>query len=247
MRIVLVTSELTYTPHNYLNVLSQVLVRAHPHIVAVVLVRYPLMRATLSVPYLLGLGCAGLATTLARNVVSTLRHSKSAFLSQQGIPTLSVSDINEPAALAWLRDHDPELVVNMRSRCIFTSEILSLPTLGCVNVHHGLLPGQRGLFCDLHSLARHELTGFTIHTMTEAIDAGDILYQEHVAHDREYMRYLEQCAAQESEAIGHFIQTVVTSGRLPQGEAHVPHERRPATTTPTARTIRSLIRSGVRL
>lgn len=57
--------------------------------------------------------------------------------------------------------------------------LLALPTHGCFNLHPSLLPAYRGptpLFWQLR--AGLPTGGMTLHVMTEALDAGDIVAQE---------------------------------------------------------------------
>ena len=60
--------------------------------------------------------------------------------------------------------------------------VLSLPRLGCLNIHPSLLPRHRGPSPVAWALKdRDEKTGLTAHLMTEDFDAGPIVHQLSVA------------------------------------------------------------------
>jgi len=70
---------------------------------------------------------------------------------------------------------NPDLIVNARTRNIYKKTVLELPTIGCINIHHGLLPDNRGTLCDLWAWVERRLVGFSVHWMNEKIDDGDII------------------------------------------------------------------------
>ena len=178
MKIILVTSDLTYVPENYNDVFEFVAQNSQQYIVGVVLVSINKLSIVAKIPYLYFAGCKNIAKTLTRNVGDALLGRKKKFLKKFGVPFLSVKSINDRKAILWLQTIEPDLILNMRARCIYKDAVLKIPHLGCVNVHHGILPFQKGIFCDLHAIANDRETGFTIHTMARQIDRGEILYQE---------------------------------------------------------------------
>jgi methionyl-tRNA formyltransferase len=61
---------------------------------------------------------------------------------------------------------------------ILDYEILTLPQLGAINIHGGLLPSHRGAnVLNWVLLEGATTTGVTAHYMTSGIDEGDIIYQ----------------------------------------------------------------------
>jgi methionyl-tRNA formyltransferase len=61
---------------------------------------------------------------------------------------------------------------------ILDSEILTLPRLGAINIHGGLLPSHRGAHVlNWVLIEGATTTGVTAHYMTSGIDEGDIIYQ----------------------------------------------------------------------
>jgi len=217
MRIVLVTSSITYAPNNYRDVLDFVLSRSKNHLVGVVLVDINKGRMVTKIPYLYLAGCKNIAKTLFKNIISSISKTKERMLEKYAIPYINISDVNNHTAVSWVNSLKPDIVINMRTRCIFKNKILNIPKLGCVNVHHGLLPKQRGLFCDLNALAENKDTGFSIHKMVKKIDRGSIYYTEKIKPERNYIKYLKTCAQKEKEAVVSFINKIDQTGKLPTG------------------------------
>ena len=89
-----------------------------------------------------------------------------------------ISNPNAPKFLKELRAIDPDLIVSFSAPCVFKPELLSLPGLGCINLHCSLLPRYAGLLPSFWVLFHHERqTGVTVHYMDDQIDNGEILAQ----------------------------------------------------------------------
>ena len=245
MKIILVTSDLTYAPQNYNDVFEYVVRNSSQHIAGVVLIRIGKLGVLAKLPYLYFAGCKNIADTLARNLGSALLVGrKRKFLRKLAIPFISVNSINDRKAILWLNNLKPDLILNMRARCIYKDVVLETPRLGCVNVHHGILPRQKGLFCDLYALAENRGAGFTIHQMTNEIDQGQILYREEVNTNKNYISYLTGVALKEKVAIVNFIGIVAHNGSLPQAIASENYDP-VITTTPNFKIIKELQRKGI--
>ena len=62
---------------------------------------------------------------------------------------------------------------------LFKQELLSLPRLGCINIHASLLPRWRGASPIQHAILHGDATtGVTIMQMSKAMDAGDVWLQQ---------------------------------------------------------------------
>lgn len=245
MKIILVTSDITYVPKNYNDVFEYV-VRNSPHPIAgVVLIKINKIAVLAKIPYLYFAGCKNIANTLTYNIKDALFNTRKGFLKKSGIPFFSAKSINDQKMILWLQAMKPDLIVNMRARCIYNDAVLKIPRLGCANVHHGILPYQKGLFCDLYALAENRATGFTIHQMTGNIDRGKILYQEKVSGNKNYIGYLAEVASKEKTAIANFIQKTVRNNFL--SEATTSHENQNVsmTTTPDFKKIKEFKRKGI--
>lgn len=95
------------------------------------------------------------------------------------IPVYQPAKLRDAAALAILRELEPELIVVAAYGKILPVDILELPTLGCINVHSSLLPKYRGAApINWAILNGEKVTGVTIMYMAEGMDTGDIIAQE---------------------------------------------------------------------
>jgi methionyl-tRNA formyltransferase len=94
-----------------------------------------------------------------------------------GFPMQAIPNINHPNSLSLIERFAPDLIISIRFGSIFKAAVLSLPKLGVINLHSGLLPEYRGILATFWSLlhGRKEY-GYTLHAITDAsIDTGPIL------------------------------------------------------------------------
>ncbi len=179
VKAILVTSEVTFVGENYHQVILTL--ANNPHIKALVVIQN--REAKLS---LLGLAAAATGAAprfgfqLFRNSLFPRTDEKVKTYENAGKKVFFTADINTPETINFLRSNSLDLLINARSRCFFRDEVLALPRLGCINIHHGLLPFQRGVMCDFWAHLHGKPFGFTIHQMTKKIDDGPIIRVEEV-------------------------------------------------------------------
>jgi methionyl-tRNA formyltransferase len=90
-------------------------------------------------------------------------------------------DINAPDAIDRLRRWKPQVIVVAAYGQILSSEVLSLPELGCINIHASLLPRWRGASPIQAAIKAGDAeTGITIMKMDEGMDTGPIIAQRRV-------------------------------------------------------------------
>ncbi len=95
-----------------------------------------------------------------------------------GLPVFQPLRLREPQAVEQLRAWAPDLIVVVAYGQILRSEVLNLPSWGCLNVHASLLPRWRGASPIQHAiLAGDAESGVTIMKMDEGLDTGPILSQ----------------------------------------------------------------------
>ena len=136
--------------------------------------------------------------------------------SHHGIPCVTSLNVNEPSHISLLRSMHPDVIISSNGH-IFRKELLSIPTLACINRHTSLLPQYGGLWPVFHAMLRDEKkAGQTIHTMTRKIDQGHILAQEQFAIDEQstlygiYARSFRSSAGLIREGIRNLIDGKVT-------------------------------------
>lgn len=84
--------------------------------------------------------------------------------------------IRDPAFLAELALHQPEVAVVVAYGRIFPSELLGLPRRGCVNLHASLLPRHRGASpIQAAILAGDAETGVCLMLMEAGLDTGPVI------------------------------------------------------------------------
>jgi methionyl-tRNA formyltransferase len=108
-------------------------------------------------------------------------HSVKGVARDFNVLLLEPDDINAPEHLAQIGSLALDLIVSISCPQIFRRELLDIPSIGCVNLHSGLLPNYRGVLPTFWALANgeHE-TGVTLYFMGEGIDDGAIIAQQHV-------------------------------------------------------------------
>ncbi|MFQ5866391.1 MAG: methionyl-tRNA formyltransferase [bacterium] len=92
-----------------------------------------------------------------------------------------IGDIN---FVKSVRELDPDLIVVVAFGKVLSSEVLSIPRKGCVNIHFSLLPKYRGPAPVHWALVNGDsYTGVSSIFMKEEVDAGDIILQRKISID----------------------------------------------------------------
>lgn len=98
------------------------------------------------------------------------------------IPVVQPETLKSAEVVRELANFKSELIIVAAFGQILPMEVLSLPKLGCLNVHPSLLPRHRGPSPVADALLCGELfTGVTIMVMDGGLDSGPILTQSRVA------------------------------------------------------------------
>ena len=75
-------------------------------------------------------------------------------------------------------DFNPDMIVTCAYGQFIPSEVIKFPKYGCINVHGSLLPKLRGGAPIHHAIINGDkITGMTVMSMSEKMDAGDIISQ----------------------------------------------------------------------
>jgi methionyl-tRNA formyltransferase len=97
------------------------------------------------------------------------------------VPVFQPEKIKLPDGLAQLQSLSPDLLVVAAYGQILSKDLLSIPSLGAINVHASLLPKYRGAAPVAWAVYHGEKqTGVTIIRITPGLDAGEMLAQESV-------------------------------------------------------------------
>lgn len=105
-----------------------------------------------------------------------------------GLPIIQPAKLrNDIQAKKQLASWQPAVIVVAAFGQILKTDVLTLPTFGCINVHTSLLPRWRGASpIESAILSGDTVTGVTIMQMDEGMDTGPILAQQSIAIDPEW-------------------------------------------------------------
>lgn len=96
-----------------------------------------------------------------------------------GFEPFTPNDINDPQFVDELAGLQPDLMLTAFYPKIYRAPLLEIPPLGSLNLHFAPLPRYRGSWPGAWAIINGETRhGVTLHKMTPAIDAGDIVAQE---------------------------------------------------------------------
>lgn len=248
MRALLVTSELTYIPDNYLPLFEEVLAGAGEHVVALMLLDVLSPALAKTIAGLFAMGAPRIAATLTRNLAELPLARRERLFRGRGLPVLRAQSMNDPWVIAWLKREQIDLVVNLRTRCIYKKRVLAAPRLGCINLHHGLLPRYRGTMCDLWALADGRPAGFSLHRMTRKVDDGELLCVEQTSpgDERDYLAHLRRASRREGRAVARTMQRIADDDAI-RGEPNRCDDPIYTQTPQTFAEIRALRARGLRL
>lgn len=251
LKLLLVTSRVTYMPGNYLELFEKFLETDASLVNGLVLLdnldRKTLVKS-LGLPFL---GAKKIGTQLLKNIIELPLQKREKIFSQYKIPILNWDSMNSKEAISYVKEHKIDLIINLRTRCIYNKEILNAPKIGCLNIHHGLLPDYRGTFCDLYALTENREAGFSIHEMVEKIDAGALhrvipvgkKEDVKVNNKYSYLEYLKMTAKKEAAALSELCREVKELNGLPTGVSNTSNKKK-YTKNPTRKQIKEFINQG---
>jgi methionyl-tRNA formyltransferase len=223
MKTLLVTSQITYAPRNYQALFEGVLKSASSHIAGLVVLENLTWGISKDILGLKLMGCSEISKHLFKNVMEARRKERERLFESKGLPVIRAQSMNSPELIEFVKTKRIDLIVNARTRCIYKKPILEAPRLGCINIHHGLLPEYRGTLCDLYALFEGRPAGFTIHQMNEKIDAGRILKRVEVSNpllnqgEKDFAAYLEKASQLEGQVLAELLNDIAAQDALPAG------------------------------
>ena len=95
------------------------------------------------------------------------------------VPCQRIENPNQPEIVRQITERGPELIVSVACPYILKRKLLSIPALGCINIHHAPLPRYQGMMPTFWQMYHGETkVGLTIHEMRERVDDGPLLLQE---------------------------------------------------------------------
>lgn len=125
------------------------------------------------------IGAQILQQNIGLTAIVTISNSPvEAFAKQEHIPYLTVQKFAKET-LEKIKALKPDFLVVEDYGLILPNELLAIPSIAALNIHHSLLPKFRGPSpAPATILSGEKTSGVTIITMAEKVDAGDIISQE---------------------------------------------------------------------
>lgn len=88
--------------------------------------------------------------------------------------------LNNPETVQRIREWRPQIIVSAFWGYILGPEVISIPPGGCINMHPGYLPYNRGMNPNVWPIVEGTPAGVTIHYIDSGIDTGDIIARREV-------------------------------------------------------------------
>jgi methionyl-tRNA formyltransferase len=94
---------------------------------------------------------------------------------------IDATTLDSPETLRTIAEAAPDIGVSIMFGYILRPKFLGLFVQGCINLHTGLLPYNRGAHPNVWSIIDGTPAGVSIHFVDEGVDTGDIIAQASVA------------------------------------------------------------------
>ena len=215
MKFALAISQINFMPKNYRELYHSLLLQKKESITHVIIIKNRDIKLLKQILSLLSVGAWRLGFQLLLNTMTSFLKFEAKIFLNYGAKIIYCNSINDKEVIEKLHHSDLDIILNLRTRCIFKDKILNLPKLGCFNLHHGLLPQDKGIFCDLWAIYNNRTPGITIHKMTNKIDQGAIVSQTKISAKKNYLKYLKSTIKYEVELISNFLLKIEKNGELP--------------------------------
>lgn len=139
-----------------------------------------------------------------------------AYCRRNNIPMLQVPTLQSTKAIEAVRNFQPDLAIHAGAG-ILRTPLLSVPRLGTLNAHMGLLPYYRGMNVAEWARFNHDPVGCTVHLIDKGIDSGPILCVRIVdTSSADSVATLRAIVDREQIALlGEVVRVVADTGNLP--------------------------------
>lgn len=141
---------------------------------------------------------------------------------EAGVPVLQPASLKNQDAVDTVVALGADILVVVAYGLILPAPVLTLPELGCLNIHGSLLPRWRGA-APIHRavLAGDQMTGVSIMQMDEGLDTGDVLLTRELAidNDESVAQLHDRLAALGAEALLETLPLHCTGELAPQRQS----------------------------
>jgi methionyl-tRNA formyltransferase len=116
---------------------------------------------------------------LPRSRESKTFHSIAQLCKAFGVPYERVGNPNSAEFVRGVQNREADVLVSVACPAILKENLLGVPPMGCINIHHAPLPRYKGMMPTFWQMYHGERQlGLTIHYMAARIDEGAALLQE---------------------------------------------------------------------
>lgn len=246
MKTVLVTSAVTFVPNNYDDLVLSM--AANPHIEGLIVIDNRSWKVVgQALILVLSFSAPRLGWQLLKNHFDDSLNRKRRKYNEYQKKIWLLPDINSESALKLLETIKPDLILNARTRSFYKKKLLQLPKIACINIHHGLLPDQRGLMCDFWAHLLDTKVGFSVHQMTSKLDDGLLLAVQEISSEKtDYLQSLKTGAIKEANIIEALLEKIASTGRL-EGDENISTEMTTYRTNPKLRDFYKLRLRGIKI
>ncbi len=136
-----------------------------------------------------------------------------------GAPVISSVEVKNTSFAHRLQSSNTDLLISVQLPHVVCPEALHAPRIGCFNLHPSLLPRYAGLNPTSWAIYRGEREfGVTLHWMTNAVDAGPIVFQKSVAISETDTPpiVLRNCIRAGMPLLSELLAIASTAGHIPQ-------------------------------
>jgi folate-dependent phosphoribosylglycinamide formyltransferase PurN len=134
-------------------------------------------------------------------------------------PRLDCRDPHESHVIDFIRDFGPDYLL-LAGAPILRPSVFGLARQAALNRHLGLVPDFRGSDCTVWAFAldRPESVGYSIHVVSERVDAGDVIVRRPVpvSGERSLDAYLRRLQREASIGFVEVIDQVLRGAALPR-------------------------------
>jgi len=128
---------------------------------------------------------AHLLSRLPRRRGANRYYSLKQLCAAYGVAYAPIGNPNADAFVDEVTARGADILISVACPFILKRRLLSLPRLGCVNLHNAPLPRYKGMMPTFWQMFHGEKSvGLTIHYMTEKIDDGMVLFQDRLEIER---------------------------------------------------------------
>lgn len=254
MKILVVTSEVTFVPENYnlfLEGLFSELQGESDLTIDLVVLKNNSWDLRLKGLLLILAGGRHIGFHLLKNSLKSLFKDRRFLTKKYQVNLHYFSCPNKAEFHEFVKQKEIDLLINARTRFIYKNKILKIPKLGSLNIHHGLLPDYRGTMCDLWALYENRPTGFSIHVMEKKIDDGAIIrrFKTSIAGDsirKNFATLIKESSKREGLEMAQLIKTINKDQKIPIEENNI--SLHPIySKNPDFFTIRKMLQKGIEL